>query len=362
MSYSPFRHVDSIFWKHNPIHLTLFLTKRCNARCPFCFYLSADNYASAEAAELTLEEIEKVSSSMGNLLWLALSGGELFLRKDLYEIVEVFYAQNKPAIILMPTNGLLTDVVRNQAEKILQHCKNSVVTIKLSLDGPEEIHDAIRGVKGSFRKMMETYRALGELIDKYPNFELGINSVFCSINQDYMDEILQIVGSLDKIKTHTVSLIRGDVSDGALKEVDTEKYHRLIEKMATDLRDKKAPTYRFKGARLKAAQDIVQRRLIYETQVKNKQIIPCYAGKLNIVITEAGDVYPCEFFTPKMKLGNVRKDGYNIKEMLKTTQAREVVRSIREKGCFCTHECYFMINILFNPTMYPALLKEYVKI
>ncbi|VAX33947.1 Radical SAM domain protein [hydrothermal vent metagenome] len=362
MSYSPFRHVGSIFWKHNPIHLTLFLTKRCNARCPFCFYLSADNYASAEAAELTLEEIEKVSSSMGNLLWLALSGGELFLRKDLYEIVKVFYAQNKPAIILMPTNGLLTDVIRTRAEEILQHCKNSVVTIKLSLDGPEEVHDAIRGVKGSFRKMMETYRALGELIDKYPNFELGINSVFCSINQDYMDEILQIVGSLDKIKTHTVSLIRGDVSDGALKEVDTEKYNRLIEQMATDLRNKKAPTYRFKGARLKAAQDIVQRRLIYETQVKNKQIIPCYAGKLNIVITEDGDVYPCESFTPKMKLGNIRKDGYDIKEMLKTTQAREVVRSIRETGCFCTHECYFMINILFNPTMYPALLKEYVKI
>jgi len=362
MPYSPFRHVGSIFWKHNPIHLTLFLTKRCNARCPFCFYLSADNYASAEASELTLGEIEKVSSSMGNLLWLALSGGELFLRKDLFEIVKVFYKQNKPAIILLPTNGLLTDVIRRRAEEILEHCKNSVVTIKLSLDGPEEVHDAIRGVKGSFRKMMETYRALGELIDRYPNFELGINSVFCSINQDYMDEILEIVGSLDKIKTHTVSLIRGDVSDGALKEVDTEKYNRTIEKMAADLRNKKAPTYRFKGARLKAAQDIVQRRLIYETQVKNRQIIPCYAGRLNIVITEDGDVYPCEYFTPKMRLGNVREDGYDIKRMLKNSQAQAVVRSIREKGCFCTHECYFMINILFNPSMYPALLKEYVRI
>ncbi|NOZ26294.1 MAG: radical SAM protein [Nitrospirae bacterium] len=362
MSYSPFRHVGSIFWKHSPIHLTLFLTKRCNARCPFCFYLSADNYASAEATELTLGEIEQISSSMGNLLWLALSGGELFLRKDLFEIVKVFYKQNKPAIILLPTNGLMPDVIRKRAEEILEYCKNSVVTIKLSLDGPEEVHDAIRGVKGSFRKMMESYRALGELIDRYPNFELGINSVFCSINQDYMDEILEIVGSLDKIKTHTVSLIRGDVSDGALKEVDTEKYNRTIEKMAEDLRNKKAPTYRFKGARLKAAQDILQRRLIYETQVKNRQIIPCYAGKLNIVITEDGDVYPCEYFSPKMKLGNVREDGYDIKKMLKNGQAQSVVRSIKEKGCFCTHECYFMINILFNPMMYPALLKEYVRI
>ncbi len=362
MSYSPFRHIDSIFWKHKPIHLTLFLTKRCNARCPFCFYLSAEDYASSEGRELTLDEITRISSSMGNLLWLALSGGEIFLRKDLFEIVKVFYDQNKPSIILLPTNGLLPEVIRDRAEKILRHCRKSVVTVKLSLDGPAEVHDSIRGVKGSFEKTMETYRLLGELLDKYPNFELGINSVFCSLNQDNMDEVLQIVGSLDKIKTHTVSLIRGDVSDGALKEVDTEKYHRMIDRMASDLRNKKAPTYRFKGARLKAAQDILQRRLIYETQVKNRQIIPCYAGKLNLVITEDGDVYPCESFSSRMKLGNVRDDGYDLKKILKMEKAKKVVRSIREKGCFCTHECYFMINILFNPAMYPALLKEYVRI
>lgn len=362
MSYSPFRHIDSIFWKRNPIHLTLFLTRRCNSRCPFCFYLSDDEITKGATEELSLEEITKISSSMGNLLWLALSGGEIFLRKDIFEIVKTFYDNNKPSIILMPTNGLLPEVIREKVEEVLKYCTNSVVTVKLSLDGPEPVQDAIRGVKGSFKKTMETYKAIGNLLDKYPNFELGINSVFCSMNQDHLDDVIELVGKMDNIKTHTVSLIRGEVSDGTLKEVDTEKYKKIVKKLEENQKNRIAKLYRFKGAKLKAAQDLLQRRLIHQTVTEDKQIIPCYAGKLDVVVTESGDIYPCELFTPAMKLGNVRKDGYDIKKVLKTDQAQKVIRSIKDNRCYCTHECNFMMNILFNPSTYPALLKEYIQI
>lgn len=362
MSYSPFRHIGSVFWKHNPIHLTLFLTRRCNAKCPFCFYLSDKEASRAIASELSLEEIKKISSSMGKLLWLALSGGEIFLRKDLVEIVKIFYEQNKPAIILLPTNGLLPKVIKDRTEAILKHCSNSVVTVKLSLDGPEPIHDSTRGVKGSFSKTMETYKAIKGLLDVYPNFELGINTVFCSMNQDYVDGVIESVSKMNGIKTHTISLIRGEVEDETLKEVDTGKYLKTIKKLEANQKNKTASMYRFKGARLKAAQDLLQRRLIHKTVTENRQIIPCYAGRLNLVLTESGDLYPCESFIPSMKLGNVRKDGYDMKKILKSEQAQKVIRSIRDDRCYCTHECYFMTNILFNPSTYPALLKEYVQI
>ena len=32
------------------------------------------------------------------------------------------------------------------------------------------------------------------------------------------------------------------------------------------------------------------------------------------------------------------------------------------KNCYCTHECYFMTNILFNPRLYPALAREYIQL
>ena len=231
--------------------------------------------------------------------------------------------------------------------------------MKLSLEATEETHDSIRG-KGSFQKTMKTYAALGQLIEKYPNFELGINTVFCSVNQDHMDDLIGFVNGLDKIKTHTVSLIRGSVADERLKEVDIEKYLETVNKLDLNLKKRISGIYRFQGARLKAAQDILQRRMIYEIAVNNKQQVSCYAGRLNLVITESGDVYPCESFS--MGIGNVRDSGYDIKRILEGSKAKKVLKAIYEEGCFCTHECYLMTNILFNPRVYPSLFKEYLQL
>jgi radical SAM protein with 4Fe4S-binding SPASM domain len=349
-----------VFWKRSPVQLTFFLTKRCNARCPFCFYLS-DNYDSEEkGAELSLAEIERLSSSMGKLLWLAFSGGEIFLRDDLVEVTRIFYEKNRPAIILFPTNGLLTERIRETTEALLELCKKSTIVVKLSLEGLEALHDSMRGLRGGFQKTMDTYEALGGLLEKYPNFELGINTVFCSANQDHVDELVEFVRGLVNIRTHTVSLIRGQVSDEGLKDVDTQKYRETIKKMESHLRNGSSRTYRFRGARFKAAQDILQRRLIHRTMLEKRRLIPCYAGRLNLVLTESGDLYPCESFSVKM--GNVKEFGYDINGILKSKQARKVIDSIEENGCHCTHECYFMTNILFNPTMYPALFKEYIRL
>jgi radical SAM protein with 4Fe4S-binding SPASM domain len=207
---------------------------------------------------------------------------------------------------------------------------------------------------------MRTYDALGRLLKKYPNFELGINTVFSTENQDCMDALIEFVNGLENIKTHTVSLIRGAVSDEGLKGVDINKYLETIQKIESNLKNRKSSTYRFRGARIKAAQDILQRRLIHKTMLQKKQLIPCYAGRLNLVITETGDLFPCESFS--MKLGNIRESNYDIGKVLKSRDAQKVISSINKNGCFCTHECYMMTNILYNPFMYPALLIEYLQI
>jgi radical SAM protein with 4Fe4S-binding SPASM domain len=249
-------------------------------------------------------------------------------------------------------------VIRERVGMVLESCPESTIVVKLSVEGPESINDSIRG-EGSFKKTMETYSALGELLDEYSNFELGINTVFCSRNQDSMDELIELVNGLEKIRTHTVSLIRGNVADERLKDVDMEKYYETVDRMAVNLRDNTSRVYRFRGAKLKAAQDILQRRLIYETYTRNRRMVPCHAGRLNLVVSETGDVYPCELL--EKKLGNIRESGYDMKKLLGSGQASDIIRSIRKDDCFCTHECYFMTNILFSPSAYPELLKEYLR-
>ncbi|MBW2466776.1 MAG: radical SAM protein, partial [Deltaproteobacteria bacterium] len=268
----------------------------------------------------------------------------------------------EPAIILLPTNGLLQDTVYRNVETILQACPSSSIVVKLSLDGPETVHDELRGVPGAYQKTLKTCSALGKLVDKYENFELGINTVFCQANQDLMDGVIDFVQTLPNIKTHTVSLVRGEIFRDDLKQIDLEKYKKVIDRLESDLKKRLASVYSFRGARLKAAQDILQRRQIYEAACHNKRTSTCYAGKLNLVLTETGDLFPCEDFSEKMKFGNIREADYELHRLLESDQGRKVLEFIANKGCCCTHECYFMTNILFNPGYYPALLKEYLQL
>jgi MoaA/NifB/PqqE/SkfB family radical SAM enzyme len=358
--FSLLRHAGSIVWKRNPIQLTFFVTRKCNARCPFCFYLQSADPAEDRAAELSLDEIDKVSRSLGRLLWLAFSGGEAFLRKDLVDISRIFHARNRPALMLFSSNGLAPELIRDSTEQILRQCPGSVVVVKLSLDGLNGAHDALRQTPGGFAKAMRSYGLLGELLDRYPNFELGINTVFCSENQDRMDEIIDFVAGLERVRTHTISLVRGNLANGHYKQVDHGKYRHAVERLERNLKERRSAVYRFQGARLKAAQDILQRRMIHRTALEQRRLTPCYAGRLNLVLTQTGAVYPCETLTTSF--GNVRDFGHDLRRVVRTAQAREALRSIGERRCHCTHECYMMTNILFDARQYPALLKEYVQL
>jgi MoaA/NifB/PqqE/SkfB family radical SAM enzyme len=175
-----------------------------------------------------------------------------------------------------------------------------------------------------------------------------------------MEEIIILVKGLRQVRTHTISLVRGRLADGRHAEVDKAKYRRAVNLLEQGLRDRTLPRYRFSGARIKAAQDILQRRLIHQTMEEDRGLIPCFAGRLNLVLSERGDVSPCEI--REEAFGNVRDHGYDLKRVLRTPAAREVLSSIRSGQCHCTHECYFMTNILFNPALYPAIAREYLRL
>ena len=59
-----------------------------------------------------------------------------------------------------------------------------------------------------------------------------------------------------------------------------------------------------------------------------------------------------------MKLGNIRESSYDLQELLQSDPAKQILAFIHDKGCHCTHECYFMTNILFNPRLIPALARQ----
>ena len=95
-----------------------------------------------------------------------------------------------------------------------------------------------------------------------------------------------------------------------LYKMQLEKYKAAVLKLEDRVKNGKLPVYRFFGGKWKAAQDIVQRQLIFETAQQEKRLSNCYAGTLNLVITANGDVHPCEEFS--MLFGNVKEHDFDV--------------------------------------------------
>jgi radical SAM protein with 4Fe4S-binding SPASM domain len=181
----------------------------------------------------------------------------------------------------------------------------------------------------------------------------------CAANQRIAADVFAAVSCLDGVNSHTLSLVRGTIPDPALGAVDPARYLAAAEALAHALQQGSQPRYRFLGARLKAAQDVLQRRIIAETLQRQGRVIPCHAGRLNLVLDERGELYPCEEFS--LRLGNVRDYNFDVRATVRSAQGRAVLAAIARGECWCTHECYMMTNILFSPRHYPALLAEYLR-
>ena len=355
--HSPLRHAGALLWKRRPLHLTFFVTRRCDARCDFCF---SRGRTAAAGPELTTAEIARLAPSVGPLLWLSYSGGEPTLREDLPEITGIFARHCRPVIVLLSTNGLDPQRTAAATTGLLEAAPRSTIVVKLSLDGPSELHDRLRGVPGAHARVLESLRLLHELSTREPRLEVGINTVLCAANQGTTAEVFAEVSRLDGVDTHTLSLVRGTIPDPTLGAVDPAHYLAAAEALARALQQGSQPRYRFLGARLKAAQDVLQRRIIAETLQRQGRVIPCHAGRLNLVLDERGELYPCEDFA--LHMGNVRDNDFDVRATVRSPQARSVLAAIARGDCWCTHECYMMTNILFNLQHYPALLAEYLRL
>jgi MoaA/NifB/PqqE/SkfB family radical SAM enzyme len=354
------RHLGALFSRSRPVHLTLFLTRRCNARCPFCFY-GKQRDAEGGPPELSLDEIGRVARSLDDLFWVAFSGGEPFLREDLAEIGQLLHDQNRVGFFTLPTNGLLPERIVARTEAILGRCPDSVVVVKLSLDGVGEDHDALRQVPGGFRQVIQAYRGLAGLARRFPRLEVGFNTLFCSDNQGKMEGIVDFVRGLDGARSHTITMVRGQFGEDRHREVDLARYQQSVRYLESRWGSGPGRFHRFAGSRLKAAHDRLQHRLIHRTLSQRRRLIPCYAGRLNLVLTESGELHPCEERWDR-SFGNVRDAGYDVAAMLRSERAGRIRAETDRGGCYCSHECNFLVNILFNPRMHPALLGEYARL
>jgi radical SAM protein with 4Fe4S-binding SPASM domain len=347
-------YVFKIFYKREcmPEYFIYFVTNRCNCKCKFCFFWKELN---KQKDELKLHEIKKIIKSMDPVLFLVLTGGEPFLREDLPEIVQEFYKNKKAKIILIPTNGLATEKIVNSTKRILETCKGINLIINMSIDDIGDKHDNVRNVKGLFKKLKKTHDELFLLKKRFSNLDLGSVIVFSSLNQDRIFEIYNYIKSKFKFDSISSALVRGDVKLQSLKAVDVNIYDKFTKVLEKDLISRRVKGHnKFFLSEFSIASNIILRKQLIKAVKENKFISPCYAGNLIGVMYSDGDVYACEMLDKK--IGNVREYDYDFKKLWLSENAIRIRKWVKDTKCFCTHECNWATNILFNPRYLPKLI------
>ena len=250
-----------------PFHFVHFVTAKCNARCTHCFYYKNLN---KKRNELTLEEIEKLCKSMGNVYYLGLTGGEPFLREDLPEIVHTYYKYNNVKNLFIPTNGSIPNKIFNQSKKILKLCPKLSFSINISLDGLEKDHDKIRGMKGSFSKAVQTYNELKNLKRINTSFVVTVST----LNQYKLTELKDFVEN--ELKANIVFiLVRGTPKNPKIKDINIDLYKKNYESVI--IKNKFSPlNYDFIKKKIRDKMNKMRYKLIIDTYEKSKFITHVY--------------------------------------------------------------------------------------
>lgn len=321
--------------------LTFFVTNRCNSKCRHCFYWKN----LGKGKELSLDEINRISASMGNFHFLSLSGGEPFLREDLPEICYFFYTQNRVRDISIPTNSMQSEKILELTNKILDKCPEAKISLNISLDGLENIHDKTRGVNRAFKKTIQNTKNLAELKRYNPNLIVNISTVVSNINIGEIKKLIHFIKNNLKVDNHSFEVLRGNPRKKDFKPLNAlqfKKFKKLI--IANNY-----SYFKHKG-NLKAW--YLKKRLDYfldqQYRVLNNQKweIPCLAGRIMAVIDPNGDVKPCELLG---NIGNLKDFDFNFQELLRSKKAKKMRHWIKKTKCSCTHCVALNASISHSP-------------
>lgn len=308
-------------------------------RCDHCMFWRRIEHPSPE---LSPHDIEKIARSIPPLRTVALTGGEPFLRRDLWEIIRAFFEGNDTYHVQIDTNGLLADPMLEVIEKFTALEPRRYLTFQVSLDGLEATHDRLRRSPGSFERVLSTLRACRDRQDRVPYFRVV---VLTNVNRDNSGEIEPLAKVLSELRIpHVYDFVRGagfstwevpqdiQVDDGprdcALPPAI--ELQGLVDRIATvDERE---------GGQF--GQWITQLRFQVDLYRGQRPPFPCLsAGRTAGVVYSDGSVAACEFTRAFAQLGN---HAFDLGRLWAGPEAEK--RRSQITRCRCTHSCFLLTS------------------
>lgn len=318
-----------------PPFLIVFINSVCNLACEHCFYWKNLN----QPDDLAFEEWDRLTSELGAIENLNISGGEPFLRPDFAEIVGLFIRRNGVRNVYVPTNGWFTEKTIAAVRGTLAHPGIERFVVELSLDGLPERHDAFRKRDGSFAHAMETHDALAELAREDPRVRIH---AITTVTSDNLPDVVPLTEMLHRrcpaMEHHNLAIIRGDRLNPSLTGPDRAAYDDAWRRLRRIWADREQG--RFGGV-----VDPMLHHAKLATLEARTQVVPCTAGRLTGVIHANGDIGLCETLPP---VGNLRR-AKGFFDVWRGAAAEAQRASIARKDCWCTNEVFLWPSFTFSP-------------
>ena len=287
-----------------PISVHLDVTYRCNERCVHC-YLDHDDHG-----EMTTAEIFDVLTQLADagVFFLSLSGGEVLMRQDFFEIVG--RARQLLFNVKVKTNGVM---IREKEAARLRQLGVEQVQISVYSHRPE-VHDAVTKLPGSLKRTIRAVRFL-----KSQGVKVSIANVLMAGNFEDHAGVIALAKELGVSYTLDPTItpkMDGDRSILALR-IPGSALHQVLhnQELVGDVEAFCAPPP-------PPGEDIMEG-------------FPCSAGHTACYISPYGDVFPCVQFP--LPTGNVRHQKF-IDIWRYSPQLKEV-RSIRAKDLTTCSSC-----------------------
>ena len=289
-----------------PLSVQFALTYRCNERCIHC-YLDHDDHGELSTAEVK-DVLDQLAAA--GTLFLIFSGGELLLRKDLFELLA--YARAQGFDVKLKTNAILLG--EREATRMRDL---GVRQVQISIYSHRaEVHDAITKVPGSLRRSLDAIRFL-----RSHGLQVVIANVLMRQNAGDYPHVRALAAELGvecAIDPTITPKMDGDTSILNLRLSAPQMLRVFTDKSLVDA-SFCAP----------AASEIDEEML---------DARPCSAGHTACYVSPYGDVYPCVQFP--LPTGNLRVQRF-ADVWLRSPQLNEV-REIRMRDLPTCSSCSFM--------------------
>jgi MoaA/NifB/PqqE/SkfB family radical SAM enzyme len=295
---------------------------------------------------MSLEEWDNTFAKIGRgPLYFTFTGGEPFLRSDTADMALSAYEHCRPAVITIPTNGILTNRIIEQVDRLCTGAPKTKIGINLSLDEIGERHDEIRMVPGNWKKAMKTWAELKALQKQHSNLVLTTHTVISNFN---IDRFFEIYTGLEFLKPDSYIT---EIAEERV-ELDTvgweitpmaEKYGPIADFLSEKARERRVTGF----AKITQAFRAEYYQLAKKTLYEHKQVIPCYAGWASCQIAPNGDIWSCCIRAESV--GNLRENNYELKRIWRSQAMSQLRNSIYQGECHCPMANASYANMVLHP-------------